>query len=150
MVVVQKSCLSAMPSLKLGFYSLFFGFFLFLVKTKFGAEVQPLTTPLQWGIALALAVFPSFISLSSMALAIRYVGSTATAVLGAFEPLTSVLIGVCLFGERPTPVSWVGMIVILLSVTTVVAQNRILRLGGRFKVFVIEHTRNRRNPHMGA
>lgn len=150
MVVVQKSCLSAMPSLKLGFYSLFFGFFLFLFKTKFGVEVQPLTTPLQWVIALALAIFPSFISLSSMALAIRYVGSTATAVLGAFEPLTSVLIGVCLFGERPAPVSWVGMIVILLSVTTVVAQNRIVRLGGRLVDFVTGHTHIRRHPHMGT
>lgn len=150
MVVVQKSCLSAMPSLKLGFYSLFFGFFLFVFKTRFGTEVQPLTTPLQWAIALALAIFPSFISLSSMALAIRYVGSTATAVLGAFEPLTSVLIGVCLFGERPAPVSWVGMIVILLSVTIVVAQNRLTRLGGRFVVFVMERAHIHHRHHRGA
>ncbi len=61
-----------------------------------------------------------------MSEAIRLVGSTATAVLGAFEPVTSVLIGVVLFGERPGLVSWVGMVVILLSITMVVAGRRIM------------------------
>ena len=34
--------------------------------------------------------------------AARYAGSTTTAVLGALEPLTAVLIGIFVFGERFT------------------------------------------------
>lgn len=139
MVVVQKSRLASMPSAKLSFYSLLFGLALFLVRTRFCQDVQLLATPAQWGIVLALAVFPSLMSISSMAVAIHLVGSTATAVLGAFEPMTSVLIGVCLYGERPPLVSWVGMVVILASVTTVVAQNRIARIGGRIVGYVKTH-----------
>ncbi len=136
MVVVQKSCLSRMSSTKLSFYSLLFGMVLFIAQTRFCTEVQILHAPLQWVIVLALAIFPSLISLAAMAQAIRLVGSTATAVLGAFEPITSVLIGVCLFHERPELISWIGMVVILLSITTVVAQNRIMSYGGRIVGYV--------------
>lgn len=139
MVVIQKSRLASMSSAKLSFYSLLFGLLLFVARTHFCLDVQPLATPLQWGIVLALAIFPSLMSISSMAVAIHLVGSTATAVLGAFEPITSVLIGVCLYGERPSLVSWVGMVVILASVTAVVAQNRILRIGGRVVGYVKAH-----------
>lgn len=131
MVVVQKSCLSKMSSTKLSFYSLLFGMVLFIAQTRFCTDVQMLHAPLQWVIVLALAIFPSLISLAAMSQAIRLVGSTATAVLGAFEPITSVLIGVFLFHERPELISWIGMVVILLSITTVVAQNRIMSYGGR-------------------
>lgn len=131
MVVVQKSRLSKMSSTKLSFYSLLFGMILFIGQTRFCTEVQILNSPLQWIIVLALAIFPSLISLAAMSEAIRLVGSTATAVLGAFEPITSVLIGVCLFGERPELISWIGMVVILLSITMVVAQRRIMSYGGR-------------------
>ncbi len=125
MVVVQKSVLAQMPTLKLSFYSLFFGWFLFIVATHGCADVQILPSATDWLIVISLALFPSLISLATMATAIRLVGSTATAVLGAFEPLTSVLIGICLLGERPPLVSYVGMVVILLSVTAVVAQKRV-------------------------
>lgn len=139
MVVVQKSRLSEMPSTKLSFYSLFFGLIFYILVTGFCTEVQPLTSAREWAVTLALALFPSLISVSTMAVAIKLVGSTATAVLGAFEPVTSVLIGVCLYGERPAALSWVGMAVILLSVTAVVAQNRFLRIGSWFVRYVKRH-----------
>ncbi|MBQ2321006.1 MAG: DMT family transporter [Bacteroidales bacterium] len=125
MVVVQKSRLARMSSLKLSFYSLFFGWFLFIAKTGFCADVQILHSATDWSIVVMLAVFPSLVSLATMATAIRLVGSTATAVLGAFEPLTSVLIGISLLGERPPLVSFVGMVIILLSVTAVIAQRQL-------------------------
>ena len=105
--------------------------------------MQPLTTGGEWAVTLALALFPSLISVSTMAAAIKLVGSTATAVLGAFEPVTSVVIGVCLYGERPQPLAWIGMVVILLSVTAVVAQNKVVRIGGRFMGYVKRHIHRR-------
>lgn len=131
MVGVQKSCLAHIHSLKLSFYSLLFGTLVPLVGVRFGTELQPLQSLSQVAVAVALALFPSLISLTTMATAIRLVGSTATAVMGAFEPITSVLFGVALFAERPTPIAWAGMALILLSVTAVVGQKRLSHIGGR-------------------
>ena len=144
MVVVQKSCLSNMSSTKLSFYSLVFGLLFYVIMTGFCTEVQPLGTAKEWTVVLALALFPSLISMSTMAKAIKLVGSTATAVLGAFEPIASVLIGVCLYGERPVLLSWIGMVVILSSVTAVVAQNRIVRIGGKFISYMQRRIRVRK------
>lgn len=131
MVGVQKSCLARMHSLKLSFYSLLFGTLVPLTGLRFGLDLQPLHGALQMAVALALALFPSVVSLTAMASAIRLVGSTATAVMGAFEPITSVLFGVALFAERPTASAWIGMALILLSVTAVVGQHRLSHIGGR-------------------
>ncbi len=144
MVVVQKSCLSNMSSTKLSFYSLVFGLLFYIIMTGFCTQVQPIGSTREWCVLLALALFPSLISMSTMAKAIKLVGSTATAVLGAFEPIASVLIGVCLYAERPAVLSWIGMFIILTSVTAVVAQNRIVRIGGTFINYIKRRIRIRR------
>ncbi len=124
MIVVQKSCLSSMNPLKLSFYSLLFGMLLFVVRLSMNDGWQPIEGALNWSVVLALAFFPSLVSLCTMAVSIRLVGSTATAVLGAFEPITSVLIGVFLFSERPDLTAWLGMGIIILAVTVMVTQGR--------------------------
>ena len=48
--------------------------------------------------------------------AARYAGSTTTAILGALEPLTAVLIGVVVFGEIFTVQLGVGIVLILGAV----------------------------------
>ena len=45
--------------------------------------------PLMWVNAVALALFPTIVSLVAMAGAIRRIGSTPTAILGALEPVTA-------------------------------------------------------------
>ena len=52
--------------------------------------------------------------------AAKYLGSTPTAILGALEPLTAVLIGVFLFGELFSMRLLFGIVLILASVTLVV------------------------------
>lgn len=128
MVIVQKSALSKMNALKLSFYSLLFGGLLFVARLPFTGGLRPLSDASEWVLCVALAFFPSLLSLSTMAMAIRLIGSTSTAVLGAFEPLTSVLIGVALYGERPDVWAWVGMSIIVLSVTVMVTQAKIAKV----------------------
>lgn len=51
------------------------------------------------GCLIGLAVFPTLISLLTLAISTRKIGATRTSILGVFEPLTAILIGTCVFGE---------------------------------------------------
>ena len=57
--------------------------------------------------------------------AIRYIGSTPTAILGALEPVTAVFIGVVVFGETLTLRIIMGIILIILAVTLIIEGNNI-------------------------
>ena len=53
-------------------------------------------------------------------MAIGYIGSTPTAILGAMEPVTAVIIGVTVFGEQLTFRNVVGLLLIVTAVTLVI------------------------------
>ena len=72
------------------------------------------------GIA-TLAVFPTVISLVCTTRAIQIIGSTPTAILGALEPVTAVIMGIILFDEGMTAREGFGMAMILVAVSFVVA-----------------------------
>lgn len=55
-----------------------------------------------WGYALLLALLPTVVSFVMMTISVHNIGSTPTAVLGALEPITAVVIGVTVFGEAFT------------------------------------------------
>ena len=55
-----------------------------------------------------------------MAKAVHYVGSTPTAILGALEPITALVIGVSVFGEQLTPRIVTGIICVLIAVTLII------------------------------
>ena len=56
-----------------------------------------------------------------MAGAIRRIGSTPTAILGALEPVTALIFGVTVFGEQLTPRIMLGVVLILVAVTLIIA-----------------------------
>ena len=120
-VVVNKSPLR-MSSVKLTFYVLFFGMFTILGYTLvLGEQIQWLTTPRQWAYALQLAWVPTVLSLVLMAVSVRDIGSTPTAIMGAIEPITAVAIGVVCFGENFTMRLAAGMVLILTAVILIIA-----------------------------
>lgn len=120
-VVVNKSPLR-MSSVKLTFYVLFFGMFTILGYTLvLGEQIQWLTTPRQWAYALQLAWVPTVLSLVLMAVSVRDIGSTPTAIMGAIEPITAVAIGVVCFGENFTIRLAAGMVLILTAVILIIA-----------------------------
>ncbi len=80
---------------------------------------MPLTLPhTPTGIFYAgfLGVVPTICSLILMVYSATLIGSTATSIVGALEPLTAVLIGVLVFGESFTLRLVVGIALILLAV----------------------------------
>lgn len=131
MVACQKSILRTIPAMKFSFYSLLFGSSIYIVRLNFCTDLQPLTTTTDIICALCLALLPTLISITALARAIHYIGSTSTAILGALEPVTAVLIGIFVFEERPTTMAVIGMLVILSAVTLIVAGNKISRLRHR-------------------
>ena len=68
-----------------------------------------------------LALIPTVVSLVLMTVAVHAIGSTPTAVMGALEPRTAVVIGVTIFGELFTARLAAGIGLILLAVTLIVA-----------------------------
>ncbi len=119
-IVVDKSPL-AMSSFKINFYVLFYcaaGMALFALLS--GQPLQLPPTPRAWLWVSWLAVVPAIMALVMMVYAAKYIGSTPTAILGALEPTTAVLIGVFVFAEPFTLRLLLGIVLILASVTIVV------------------------------
>ena len=113
--------IAAMNGMKLTFYVLAFSCLLFcgniLVK---GGSFQPLVTFHQWWNILALAFIPTLISDLTLVYAIQIIGSTTTAILGCMEPLTAVLVGITVFGERLNLNQGIGMVLVLVAVYLVI------------------------------
>lgn len=119
-VGVNRSSLKEMPGLKLTFYAILFGSLVYIVRLRGGMDLQWLTEGTQWMNALGLALFPSLISMVTIAKAIRNIGATPAAILGALEPLTALFVGVMVFHERLTGGNVVGILLILFAVTLIV------------------------------
>lgn len=120
MVNVNKA-IRAIPTTRLLFYVLLFGSVVFLVPL---IADTPLTLPAQgwgWGNLFALAVIPTVISLGCTTLAIQQIGSTPTAILGALEPVSAVVLGMIVLGQTLTFRELLGGLLILAATTLVVA-----------------------------
>lgn len=122
-VAVNQSRLSKVATLTVTFYVLLFGILLYVARVFMCGEftVVPTDKWYLWGCVLALAVFPTAISFICTTSAIQYIGSTPTAILGALEPVTAVIIGITVFGERLTFTDVVGLVMIIIAVSAVIA-----------------------------
>lgn len=120
-IIINRSGLR-MSAIKLTFYVLLFCILTIIVHSCMGQSyrLQLLTTPYMWFFAFLLAVLPTVISLVTMSIAVRIIGSTPTAILGALEPLTAVAIGVTLFHEPFTPRLASGILLILSGVILII------------------------------
>lgn len=119
-VGVNRSSLRDLAVEKLTFYALLFGMSIYVVRLRFGVDLQAIPTPALWVNAVSLALFPTIVSLVTMAGAIRLIGSTPTAILGALEPVTALFFGVLVFGEQLTPRIMLGILLILFAVTLII------------------------------
>lgn len=78
------------------------------------------------GYAVMLAVVPTVISLVTMTRAIELVGSTPTAIMGALEPVTAVVVGILVFGEAFTPAIAIGNLLIIAGVLLIIGSRQVL------------------------
>lgn len=116
-IIVVNRCPLETSSFKINFYVVLYcaiGMAVFAWLTG-----QPLRLPhnaVSWFYSVWLAVVPATLSLVLMVYASKYVGATPTAILGALEPLTAVLIGIFVFEEHFGVRLAIGIVLILSAV----------------------------------
>jgi len=119
-IVVDKSPLQ-MSSFKINFYVLFYCALGNVLYALISGQVLMLPpSPAAWFWVSWLAVVPAIMALVMMVYAAKYLGSTPTAILGALEPMTAVLIGVFVFSEPFSMRLFLGIVLVLSAVTMVV------------------------------
>ena len=101
---------------KISFYSMLFSSLYFLIKSLLLRESIIISSWALAGDLTLFAIITTSLSLVTLVYAVRYIGSTPTAIMGAFEPIVAVLISVGLFGEQLTPSLVIGGMVIITGV----------------------------------
>lgn len=117
--------IEGIPTLKLLFWQLLFGSFVFLFMLAIGT---PLTLPAiktDWINLTLLALLPTVVSLSCTTMAIHCIGSTPTAIFGALEPVTAVVLSVVFLDQGLTSKELAGGLLVVIATTLVVAADPI-------------------------
>lgn len=123
-IVVNRSQLQ-MSSFKINFFVLFYCALGMLCYSWLSGQTLMLPpNGTSWFYVCWLAVVPAIMALVLMVYAAKLVGSTTTAILGALEPLTAVLIGIFVFNEHFTPTLALGILLILGAVTIIVLKKK--------------------------
>ena len=114
-LIVNKVRIEA-SGVKISFYSMLFSSLYFWVKTLILGESIAIPSFSLVGDITLFAIITTSLSLVALVYAVRYIGSTPTAIMGAFEPIVAVLISVGLFGEALTSSLIIGGMVIIAGV----------------------------------
>jgi drug/metabolite transporter (DMT)-like permease len=117
LVYINRGPMKKINTSTITFYVILGGFLVMIPYCLLdGGLMLPKTTP-AWINAIGLGFFPTVISLIFTSRAIALIGSTETAIFGALEPLTAVILGILILGETLTITPAIGMILIFVSVT---------------------------------
>ena len=73
---------------------------------------------------IGLAIFPTMIAMLTIALSTRLIGPTKTAVMGAFEPVTAILVGTIVFSEPLTTNIIAGIAICIAAVLFMIMSER--------------------------
>lgn len=120
--------IKAIPTSKLLFYVLTCGSAVYLAMMPLGNELTLPTKESGWLNLTALAVIPTLLSLTCTTKAIQLIGSTPTAILGALEPVSAVLLSVTVLGQSLTPRDIAGGILIIIATTIVIGDKSVDKL----------------------
>ena len=115
-IIINKAKISA-SGIKISFYSMLFASIYFLSKILFLGN--SITIPdMETSVHLSLFSFTTTVlSVVTLVYAIRYIGSTPTAIMGAVEPIIAVAISVWIFQEEPLTLSlMLGVVIIIIGV----------------------------------
>lgn len=139
-VAVNSRLVKSIATLSLTFYVLLFGSLIFGVRIIQSGEFTLPPDAFSWCCALCLSILPTAVSLILTTMAIQRIGSTPTAILGVFEPVTALFFGVAVFGEVLTVRDVIGLLLILTAVCYVIAGERVsLRMNRVRKMFPRRH-----------
>lgn len=116
---------SKIPTTKLLFYVLLTGTIFYMCLIPLGFEMTLPARSAGWWSLLALAIIPTVISLACTTRAIQLIGSTPTAIFGALEPVSAVILSVTVLDQAITARDVIGGVLIIIATTIVVADNSV-------------------------
>lgn len=102
-IFMDKSGLKSEPPFKITFYvaiSSSIGMFIYGMITN--QLVFSTLTPKAWGLSAIFAFLCTVVALSLLQVGIKHIGASEAAVISTFEPITSVIFGAILLGEKIT------------------------------------------------
>ncbi len=117
---MSRSRVRALPGLRITFYVFLFGALIELCHTALRGEFYLVTDPGDLIRLIMLALVTAVISNLLLVSAVKLVGSTPAAVLGAMEPVTAVCVGILVFNEPLTLNLLSGMVLIIAAVCLIV------------------------------
>lgn len=123
MIMVSKGGIKG-SEVMVTFYSVLFSSLFYAIKTLGLGGTLVYTDPYWLGFIGAFSLVTTVLSVLCIVFAIQLIGSTSTAVLGAFEPVVAVLISVFMFGEKLTWNLFVGVVLIVCALFLSVMGNQ--------------------------
>lgn len=124
LIRVNRSRAATMDGSKLVFYVMFIGALIFGAEALRQGNFAPISTQLQWRNLLSLAFICTFVTNISLVFSVKRIGSTLTAVLGALEPLTAVVMGCLVFKEPFSLQVLAGILLIIPAVIIIIFTRR--------------------------
>lgn len=116
------------PTSRLLFYVLSWGTLVFVVMIPMGHPLTLGAVKTGWLNLVALAVIPTVLSLVCTTRAIQIIGSTPTAILGALEPVSAVILSVTVLGQAITMREVFGGLLIVVATMIVVVDRKVDRM----------------------
>ena len=102
------------------FYIMLLGLMVYVVNSRFCTQIEPINSPIVLICAILIAILPTIISIETINIAIKLIGSTKTALLGALEPISAIVFSLLFFGGVLTFKISVGVFLILSGVSLVI------------------------------
>ena len=118
----------AIPTTKLLFYVLCWGSLLYIILIPVGFSLTVPAESTGWLGLMALAIIPTVISLGCTTRAIQLIGSTPTAIFGALEPVSAVILSVAVLNQALTLRDIVGGVLILAATAIVIVDKPVDKL----------------------
>ncbi|MBM6992445.1 MAG: EamA family transporter [Prevotella sp.] len=121
MVCMSRMKVRNMSSLKLTFYVFLFGLVFFVLFAGLFTEgVEPIRNSEMLFNLLMLGIVCTALSNVMLIPAVKQIGATLTAILGAFEPLTAMIVSLLVFGDHLTPTIIIGFLLIIGAVMVLI------------------------------
>ena len=127
MVIFPHMRISKLPALKVNFYIFFMAMLLLILYSSFTTGgIQHIPDADSFFSLILLGLIPTTISNVTLVRSLTLIDSASVAILGAFEPLTAMTIGVTLMGEPLTTSAIIGCILIITSVILLITKGKTL------------------------
>lgn len=126
-VIVNRSrSIARVSNIVLTFYALAVGSIVFGLRiiASDSAPMVGISDTVAWVNLIGLALLPTIISTATLSVATRRIGAAKASVLGVFEPITAIIVGVAVLGEPLTLNIILGISLAIAAVLFMVISSR--------------------------